>query len=159
MDSLSNENAKLANFGISVINPLSTLFCLALVDKIGRRPFMLTSLIGMAASHVLLTIVMNLGVSCLPCSFNQTNEDYKFLVINRVHSRLWNISLHLFIGCWTNTLVYDSRNVWARCTPNCIERLFIFQLDIKSRSQFVIPCDPCNSATYQNLEINASILI
>lgn len=52
----------LATVGIGVVNVLATIFAIFMLDKLGRRPLLLTGLLGMGASLGLLSLAFYVGI-------------------------------------------------------------------------------------------------
>jgi MFS transporter, SP family, galactose:H+ symporter len=61
----SNEASIIATAGVGLVNVLMTIVSIPLVDRVGRRPLLLTSLSGMLAALVCLSIGFAVGGSLL----------------------------------------------------------------------------------------------
>lgn len=65
---LGENKAKYATLGMGVVNVLTTIASLFLVEKAGRRTLLLTGYAGMAATTVILTITLSLTYVSLSLS-------------------------------------------------------------------------------------------
>lgn len=54
-------NAIIATIGVGILNVISTIFAIFVVDRIGRRPLLLAGLLGMAISLLSLSLAFSLG--------------------------------------------------------------------------------------------------
>lgn len=64
---LSATNSELTTVGFEWFFVLTTLFCLPLVDRVGRRVLMLVGVAGMFMLNVLLTVFLTVDVSWFVC--------------------------------------------------------------------------------------------
>ncbi len=55
-------NSILATVGIGIVNVLSTVFAILVIDRLGRRPLLLTGLVGMCLSLTALSLAFHQGV-------------------------------------------------------------------------------------------------
>lgn len=114
-----SSGALLASFGISIINVIATAISLVLLDKWGRRPLLLCSLIGMAISlcvmsYALMThslFVDRISIACLMlyvAAFAMGTGPVPWLILSEIYTpsvRSQAISLAVFVNWLSNFFV------------------------------------------------------
>lgn len=64
---LSEENAQIATIGVGLVNVITTIFSVFLVEMVGRKPLLIIGFAGMTVDLTLLLICLYYVVSILCC--------------------------------------------------------------------------------------------